>query len=57
MNSLPWIGKLSGCLSSDAFIERVGYKKTMFAAGLVQIVALVGKNKSILDLHLCFSSQ
>ncbi|KAJ9138582.1 General substrate transporter [Coniochaeta hoffmannii] len=41
MNSLPWIGKLSGCLGSDAFIERVGYKKTMYAAAIVQIVALI----------------
>jgi SP family sugar:H+ symporter-like MFS transporter len=43
MNSLPWIGKLTGCLGSDAFIERVGYKKTMYAAAIIQIVALISK--------------
>jgi len=41
MNSLPWIGKLTGCLGSDALIERAGYKKTMYIAGIVQLVALI----------------
>jgi len=48
MNSLPWIGKLSGCLGSDAFIERVGYKKTMYAAAIVQIVALISMHYLLL---------
>jgi hypothetical protein len=43
MNSLPWIGKLIGCLGAEAFIERTGYKKTMYAAGVIQIIAIIGE--------------
>lgn len=41
MNSLPWIGKLLGCFGSENFIERSGYKKTMYMAAGIQIVALI----------------
>lgn len=43
MNSLPWIGKLTGCLGADGVIHRFGYKKTMYTAATVQIVALISK--------------
>ncbi|KAL1866974.1 hypothetical protein VTK73DRAFT_4443 [Phialemonium thermophilum] len=41
MNSLPWIGKIFGCGSADDFIDRLGYKKTMYAVAAIQIVALI----------------
>ncbi|RSL85125.1 hypothetical protein CEP51_003514 [Fusarium floridanum] len=41
MNSLPWLGKILGCLGSEAVIERTGYKKTMYLAGIVQIIAVI----------------
>ncbi|CAL5865892.1 uncharacterized protein PFLUO_LOCUS98 [Penicillium psychrofluorescens] len=41
MNSLPWIGKLTGCFGSELFIENAGYKRTMYAAASIQIVALI----------------
>lgn len=44
MNSLPWIGKILGCFGSEAFIDRSGYKRTMYAAAGIQIVALISKN-------------
>lgn len=43
MNSLPWIGKILGCGFSDTFIEHLGYKKTMYAAAVVQIIGVVRK--------------
>ncbi|RMJ11839.1 hypothetical protein CDV36_008500 [Fusarium kuroshium] len=41
MNSLPWLGKILGCLGSEVVIERTGYKKTMYLAGIVQIIAVI----------------
>ncbi|KAH8881843.1 general substrate transporter [Thozetella sp. PMI_491] len=41
MNSLPWIGKISGCLGSEPVIDRLGYKKTMYIASAVQIVGVI----------------
>ena len=41
MNSLPWIGKITGCLGADAFIERLGYKKTMYAVSIIQITGVI----------------
>ena len=41
MNSLPWIGKILGCMFSDTFIERLGYKKTMYVIGVVQIAGII----------------
>ncbi|KAJ5097379.1 hypothetical protein N7456_008100 [Penicillium angulare] len=41
MNSLPWIGKLMGCFGSETFITRTGYKRTMYLAGVIQIVAII----------------
>lgn len=43
MNSLPWIGKISGCLGADAVIERLGYKKAMYLVAAIQCVAIIGK--------------
>ena len=43
MNSLPWIGKFIGCLGSETFIERTGYKKTMYAAAVIQITAVISE--------------
>lgn len=40
MNSLPWIGKILGCFFSDLFIDRAGYKNTMYAAAAIQIVGV-----------------
>jgi fucose permease len=47
MNSLPWIGKIMGCFGSETFIERTGYKKTMYAAACIQIVALISEYTQI----------
>lgn len=44
MNSLPWLGKILGCLGSEVVIERTGYKKTMYLAGIVQIIAVISKS-------------
>jgi hypothetical protein len=41
MNSLPWIGKIAGCFLSDLFIDKGGYKNTMYAAAGIQIVGVV----------------
>lgn len=41
MNSLPWIGKILGCFASDWFIDRTGYKNTMFAAAAIQTVGVI----------------
>ncbi|KAG9250966.1 general substrate transporter [Emericellopsis atlantica] len=41
MNSLPWIGKILGCFSSDILIERLGFKNTMLVAAGVQIVGVI----------------
>ena len=41
MNSLPWIGKILGCFSSDFLIERLGFKNTMHVAAGVQIVGVI----------------
>ena len=43
MNSLPWIGKIFGCMGSDGLIDGIGYKKTMYAAAGIQIVALISE--------------
>ena len=50
MNSLPWIGKIIGCFLSDVFIDRGGYKKTMYAAAGIQIVGV------ICEYYLAFAS-
>lgn len=44
MNSLPWIGKISGCFAAEPTIERIGYKKTMYLVSIVQIIAVVSKS-------------
>ncbi|KIW33511.1 hypothetical protein, variant [Cladophialophora immunda] len=41
MNSLPWIGKIVGCFIVERLIELAGYKKSMYAVGLVQIVGII----------------
>ncbi|OAA63769.1 General substrate transporter [Niveomyces insectorum RCEF 264] len=41
LNSLPWIGKIAGCMWSEPFIERAGYKKTMYAVSAIQIIGLI----------------
>lgn len=43
MNSLPWIGKLLGCLGADAFIERLGFKKSMYAVAIIQSIGVISK--------------
>ena len=43
MNSLPWVGKITGCLGADAFIERLGYKKTMYAVSIIQITGVISE--------------
>jgi len=43
MNSLVWIGKILGCLASDEFIDRTGYKRTMHAAAIIQIVTIISE--------------
>lgn len=43
MNSLPWIGKIAGCFLSDLFIDKGGYKNTMYAAAGIQIVGVIRK--------------
>lgn len=44
MNSLPWIGKITGCLGAELFIEQTGYKNTMYAVGVIQIIGVVSKS-------------
>ncbi|ORX38012.1 general substrate transporter [Kockovaella imperatae] len=41
MNSLPWIGKISGCFLSEPIIERLGFKRTMYTVATIQCVALI----------------
>ncbi|OQV03352.1 hypothetical protein CLAIMM_08404 [Cladophialophora immunda] len=41
MNSLPWTGKVVGCAIVERVIEAVGYKKTMYVVGMVQIVGII----------------
>ncbi|KAJ9150704.1 General substrate transporter [Pleurostoma richardsiae] len=41
LNSLPWIGKIAGCMWSEPFIDRAGYKKAMYAVVIIQIVGLI----------------
>lgn len=43
MNSLPWIGKISGCLGSEVSIEKTGFKKTMYAVGIIQVIGVVSE--------------
>ena len=43
MNSLPWIGKILGCLGAEPVIERFGYKKAMYVVAIVQIIAIISK--------------
>jgi MFS family permease len=45
MNSLPWIGKILGCFLSDLFIDKGGYKNTMYAAAGIQIVGVIRKSE------------
>ena len=54
MNSLPWIGKILGCLGAERAIEGLGYKKTMYLAAAVQIIAVISKSMGPLPLSkLC----
>lgn len=46
MNSLPWIGKITGCFTSEIFIEKTGYKVTMYILAIIQIVAVVSESYS-----------
>lgn len=48
MNSLPWIGKIFGCFSSEPVIERIGYKKTTYILAIIQIIAVI----SMLSNHI-----
>ncbi|CAK7224870.1 hypothetical protein SBRCBS47491_005701 [Sporothrix bragantina] len=41
LNSLPWIGKIAGCLAAEPFIERAGYKKTMYVVAVIQCIGLI----------------
>lgn len=52
MNSLPWIGKITGCFTSEVFIEKTGYKATMYILAIIQIVAVVSKLHSRFPNHL-----
>lgn len=51
MNSLPWIGKLTGCLSAEPVIERLGYKKAMYISAAIQLIAVTSKRMSAIKLH------
>lgn len=42
MNSLPWLGKIAGCVWSEPFIERFGYKYAMYAVSAIQFIGLIG---------------
>jgi hypothetical protein len=48
LNSLPWIGKIAGCMWSEPFIDRAGYKKAMYAVAIIQIVGLIGTSTVII---------
>ena len=41
MNSIPWIGKIVGCLVIEPLIDRIGYRNSMAVTAAVQIVALI----------------
>jgi MFS transporter, SP family, sugar:H+ symporter len=41
MNSIPWIGKIAGCLLVEPLIDRVGYRNSIIVASFIQIVALI----------------
>jgi SP family sugar:H+ symporter-like MFS transporter len=43
MNSLPWIGKIIGCFGAEVVIEKVGFKKSMYIAAIVQIIAVISE--------------
>lgn len=43
MNSFPWIGKFIGCFSAEPLIEKLGYKKAMYIAAALQIIAIISK--------------
>ena len=38
--AVPWIGKITGCFTSEYIVERLGYKKTAFMANTIQIVGV-----------------
>lgn len=46
MNSLPWIGKTCSCFGTERAIEGLGFKKTMYLAALIQIVAVISTFRS-----------
>ena len=50
MNSLPWIGKILGCFSSETYIERLGYKKTTYILAAIQVVGIIGESSAGLRL-------
>ena len=52
MNSLPWIGKILGCLGAERAIEGLGYKKTMYLAASVQIIAVISKSMGLFITRL-----
>ena len=39
-NTVPWIGKITGCFTSEYIVEKLGYKKTAFMANTIQIVGV-----------------
>lgn len=41
MNSVPWIGKILGCVIIEPLIDRFGYRVSMIITCWVQIVALI----------------
>lgn len=41
MNSVPWIGKILGCIVIEPLIDRFGYRASMIITAGVQIVALI----------------
>lgn len=47
MNSLPWIGKIIGCFGAEHIIQKLGYRKTMYIAAAIQIVAIISKCAAI----------
>jgi MFS transporter, SP family, sugar:H+ symporter len=57
MNSLPWIGKILGCLGADAVIERMGYKKTIYIVCAIQFVGVTRKSHRAKPCYLRFSNR
>lgn len=55
MNSLPWIGKIIGCLGGEGVIERLGFKRSMYLVSVIQVVGVTSKScfrLSYLELYL-----